>query len=173
MTKIGKRLKIGDVFEVKLENGTKGYLQYIADDMTQLNSRVVRVFEKRYKTEENPAIDEVISGETEFRSHVYDIKSAENDGSWKKVGNSQDVGDLKKLLFRDSYDMGVITASSENHVSKKWYVWRIGEETKNVGFNNKLLTKTDFGSVLPSSDIAVRMKTGKSGFFHPKYIGEN
>ena len=43
---MGKYLKAGDIFEVDLGNNTKGHVQYIIDDMYQLNSRVIRVFKK-------------------------------------------------------------------------------------------------------------------------------
>lgn len=38
--------KIGDVFEVKIDETSKKYFQYIANDMTQLNSDVIRGFKK-------------------------------------------------------------------------------------------------------------------------------
>lgn len=40
--------KIGDIFCVKTDRGCIAYFQYIANDMTQLNSSVIRVFKKRY-----------------------------------------------------------------------------------------------------------------------------
>lgn len=169
MTKIGKSLKIGDIFEVKLENGTKGYLQYIANDITQLNSDVIRVFRTRCSKEYLPNIEEILKDEVDFYSHVVDVKVGEKDGSWTKVGNSEDVGDLKKPLFRDSYDMGVITASSENQVSKKWYVWRIGEETKDVRSNSSLIPRADIGIVTWPERVVIRMNTGKYHGFYPNY----
>jgi hypothetical protein len=169
---MGKYLKIGDIFEVNLGDNTKGYVQYIADDMTQLNSRVVRAFKKRYSHGSNPTIDEITSDEVEFYVHVYDIKPGEKEGILKKIGKSQDVGDIKKVLFRSSSDSGVITASSANQVSKNWYIWRIGKETKDVRPNNKLLSQSHLGSVMPVEDVIIQMRTGKSEFFSPKYEGE-
>jgi hypothetical protein len=167
---MGKYLKIGDIFAVYLGNGTKGYVQYIADDMTQLNSRVVRSFKNRYSVTDNPTVDVIVSGEIEFYAHVYDVKSVEKEGLWKKVGKSNDVGDIKKPIFRSTPED--ITLSSPSHISKHWYVWKIGEDSKEVRPGNKILKQTDFGSVTPASDIAVRMRTGKTEFFHPKYEGE-
>jgi hypothetical protein len=167
---MGKYLKIGDIFEVSLGNNTKGYVQYIADDMTQLNSRVVRVFKKRYLMDDMPSMDEIVLDEVEFYAHVYGIKENEKSGEWKKVSKSQDVGDIKKPIFRSTPEN--ITLSSPSHISKHWYVWRIGEESKEVRSGNNILTQTDFGSVSPANDITSRMKTGKSEYFHPKYEGE-
>jgi hypothetical protein len=42
------RTKIGDVFSVPLDNINKKYFQYIPNDLTQLNSDVIRAFVKRY-----------------------------------------------------------------------------------------------------------------------------
>lgn len=169
---MGKYLKIGDVFEVVVDSKVKGYVQYIADDMTQLNSCVVRVFKQRDLNGVEPSIEDIVSGEVEFYAHVYNLKESEKDGTWKKIGKSENVGNVKKPLFRLSSDMGAITLSSPSHFSKNWYVWTINEETKDVSSDSKLLRESDYGSVSPSSDIVVRMKTGKSGSFRIKYEGE-
>lgn len=38
--------RIGDVFCIQINDSYKQYFQFIAKDMTQLNSSVIRVFEK-------------------------------------------------------------------------------------------------------------------------------
>ena len=38
--------KIGNVFSVKLNESKKKYFQYVANDIYQLNSSVIRVFKK-------------------------------------------------------------------------------------------------------------------------------
>lgn len=38
--------KIGDIFCVEVDNDYKCYFQYVANDMTVLNSSVIRVFAK-------------------------------------------------------------------------------------------------------------------------------
>lgn len=43
--------KIGDIFCVKLDNNRKKHLQYVASDLTQLNSDVIRVFKIVYPTD--------------------------------------------------------------------------------------------------------------------------
>ena len=40
--------KIGDIFCVEVDNDYKCYFQYVANDMTVLNSSVIRVFAKHY-----------------------------------------------------------------------------------------------------------------------------
>lgn len=172
MNKIGKRLEVGDVFEIDLGNNSKGYLQYIADDMTQLNSTVIRVFKKRYPTKIVPLIGEIVSDDVEFYAHITDIKWGEKKGVWKKIGKSQDVGDVKKVFFRLSHDDFIITTYSPNPVSKNWYIWRLGEDTKDVSLGNKLLPQSDIGMIIWPDSVKERMITGKYHGFYPKYEGE-
>ena len=63
-------LKVGDIFVINLGNGYKRYYQYIAADITQLNSEVIRVFSRNYKTNESPDVDEVIDDTIDFYAHV-------------------------------------------------------------------------------------------------------
>ena len=49
MIKRVKATKVGDVFEVKISDTEKKYMQYIASDISQLNSDVVRCLKKNIK----------------------------------------------------------------------------------------------------------------------------
>ena len=62
--------KIGDIFSVTLDNGNSRFFQYIANDLTNLNSSVIRVFKKEYPKgyELNP--EEVVSGDVDFYAHT-------------------------------------------------------------------------------------------------------
>ncbi len=168
---MGKYLKIGDIFEVDLENKMKGYVQYIVDDWYQLNSRVIRVFKKKYPFDEHPEIDEIVRGEIDFYTHVADIKVGEKEGIWKKIGKSEDVGECN-FYFRGTYDSGMITLDSPNHVSKDWYLWRVGEDPKDVKPNSKLLALSHQGMIIWPDSIKERMITDKYHGFFPKYPGE-
>ena len=106
----------------------------------------------------------------ELYVHVYNIKQCEKEGSLKKIGKSQNVGDIKEPLFRSNSDH--ITLHSSSYISKHWYIWKIGEETTNVQPNSKLLVQSYPGSIMPANDVVVQMRTGKSEFFFPKYEGE-
>lgn len=57
--------KIGDVFEVKLDENTKKYFQYVANDLTQLNSDVIRAFKKKYPVDESPDLKDVVAVQPE------------------------------------------------------------------------------------------------------------
>jgi len=49
-----KNTKIGDIFEVKINETEKKYFQLIAFDLTQLNSDEIVAFKKSYAVTENP-----------------------------------------------------------------------------------------------------------------------
>lgn len=54
--------RIGDVFEVQLDN-CKKYFQYIANDMTQLNSSVIRAFVEEYPLDYSPNLRKYYRGQ--------------------------------------------------------------------------------------------------------------
>ena len=78
--------KIGDVFAVKIDDKSKKYMQYIVNDLIQLNSDVIRVFKKIYKIEEAPELSEIVNNEVEFYAHCV-TKLGIKLGCWEKVGN--------------------------------------------------------------------------------------
>jgi len=45
--------RVGDVFCVYIDETSKKYLQYIANDLTQLNSDVIRAFKTKYLKDKN------------------------------------------------------------------------------------------------------------------------
>ena len=165
-----KRLTLGDVFEVPLSHSQKGYLQYVGKDLTQLNMEVLRVFAGRYDTKIHATLENVLSGEVDFFVHVVSTKKGENTGLWQKIGNSEDIGDLKQVLFRDTLDWGQL---SENSVSTRWHVWHIDGEWQKVSLNKKLLSKAHVGLGFWPQDIVTRMRTGKYPIYkYPSFEGE-
>ena len=52
--------KIGDVFVALIDNTYKVYFQYIVNDLSLLNSDVIRVFKKKYLKDEQPTLQEII-----------------------------------------------------------------------------------------------------------------
>ena len=56
-------IKLGDVFCISINGQYNAYFQYIANDATQLNSSVIRVFKIHYKIDMSPTIDEIVNGE--------------------------------------------------------------------------------------------------------------
>ena len=161
--------KIGDVFSVKIDDGSKKYFQLIAFDLTQLNSDVIRAFKKMYSISENPVLSEIVNGEVEFYTHCV-TKFGLKMNLWEKVGNTTKIGDTAHILFRGTNDYGLKVGEEPIKISENWHVWHINDEKftrvgKLVGENRK----AEIGVVVNPYDIVERMKTGKYDFFYPDF----
>lgn len=150
----------GDIFVVKLADGNKRYFQYIATDMTQLNSSVVRVFKKIYPFEYSFKADEIISDEVDFYAHTM-INPGQKMGFWEKVGKSTELGDLD-IWFRTYQNDEIHTPVMD--IRKGWSVWSMNSPMNYVG--QKLTDeqeKMPLGIVYNPMAIVNKIKTGKTG----------
>ena len=154
--------KIGDVFSANVDSDTKKYFQYIVSDLTQLNSDVIRVFEKVYSINANPDLLEIVNGEVEFYAHCI-TKLGLKMGYWKSVGNITNVGNFDNVLFRSSGD------SPQTRISQNWWVWKINEEQKSVGKLEGENRKSEIGSVIPPDSIVHRIQKGMYDFVYPDF----
>jgi hypothetical protein len=161
--------KIGDVFAVKIDDIGKKYFQYIANDLTQLNSDVIRAFKKIYSVDANPELPEIINGEVEFYAHCV-TKFGIKMNLWEKVGNIPDIGDFGQILFRATNDYGHKLGEEPIKISKKWHVWRINDsDFTRVGELKGENQKSEIGIVVNPYDILDRIKTGKYNFLYPDF----
>lgn len=156
-------LKFGDVFSIKIENNLHRYFQYVANDITQLNSEVIRVFKTDYLSSEEPTIEEIVLSEIDFYSHVIS-KVGVKMGVWDKVGNSKTTG-AGEPWFRISDDSGNLSVI----ISKKWRVWKIGKKMKNVGKLPKEMYDAEIGMVVNPYALVDRINLGRYDFVYPKY----
>lgn len=124
--------KIGDVFSVSLGDGTKKYIQYIANDLTQLNSDVIRGFRKAFPLDDHPTVREVISDEVMFYSHTM-VSLGVKMGLWEKVGKSEEPVDFGHIMFRNTEQYGRAINGPIITVSDKWYIWQVGKEFQYIG----------------------------------------
>ena len=164
------RTKIGDVFCVKLSDKEKRYFQLVAYDLTQLNSDVIRVFKRVYDMDANPLLSEIIKDEVDFYAHCV-TKAGPKLSLWDKVGYISDVGDISRILFRETEDSCLGPGETEMvKVSHNWYVWHINDdEFTYVGKLTGEYRKADIGLVVTPYDIVDRIKTGKYQFAHPDF----
>ena len=158
-----KKFNIGDIYCVDLDDNTKKYFQYVANDISQLNSDVIRVFKKAYLKTETPRLEDVISDDVAFYTHVV-LEFGITLKKWEKVGNISDVGKVD-LLFRDSQDYG----NPQIKVSNDWWVWRTNEDPKRVGRLTGDNRNAEIGIVVTPLDIVERMRTGKYDFVYPEF----
>jgi hypothetical protein len=153
--------KIGDLFSVEIDEKRVRFFQYIANDLTQLNSSVIRVFKKIHQKEESPDWNEVIKGEVQFFTHTI-LKIGIELGHWKKVGKSSEIGACD-IFFRASGDI----ANPKVKISEDWYIWKINQPMIRVGKLKGENQKAEVGSVINSASIVHRIKTGEN-FSYPK-----
>lgn len=155
---IKKRIqnRIGSIYCVTLDKKSKVYLQYVANDWTQLNSAVLRVFKKKYSNNEKVDLEEVVRGEVWFYAHAV-LNSAIRDGFWDKVGSSKELGDTTNIKFR------LYSEGNFNHltVSHKWHVWTINQEKIRIGDLTNEYKHYNLGWVYSPYYIYTKIKTGK------------
>src|SRR5216684_2622663 len=150
--------KIGDIFEVPLDDETKKYIQYIANDQTQLNSSVIRAFKTKYFMDAQPAVDDIKVDAVDFYAHTV-LKPGIIRKMRKKVGKSSDIGSLA-ILFRGTNDI----LDPKVKVSKNWHVWEIDGPSRRVGELVGDYQNAEIGAVMPADQIVHRMRTGKYTF---------
>lgn len=161
--------KIGDVFEVKTSKERKKYFQLIAFDLTQLNSDVIRAFDKEYSLDEFPQLSEVVKDKIQFYAHCM-TRSGVKLGFWEKVGRSDEIGEVGEIIFRGTEDYATAPGDEPISISDDWYVWRIGDDDftevgKLVGENRK----AEIGLVFDPASIVHRMKTGEYPYSYPGF----
>jgi hypothetical protein len=118
---MAKKATLGDIFEANVSKG-KRYFQFIGIDQNQMDSEVIRVFKKIYESTQSPTIDEIIEDDVETFLHTYTFLGLK-DGSWTKIGNSKDVGDLSIIKFRSEF--GYIPGDANNIF--QYRVWKMDD----------------------------------------------
>jgi len=163
MTRARIITKIGDVFSVPLDGGSKKYFQYVANDLTQLNSSVIRAFKSTYPIDSSPDLLQVVAGDVDFYAHVV-LKWGIKMKLWERVGNLS-FTDKLDVLFRASNDYG----NPSIKTSHNWRVWKIGEDDQRVGKLGGEYLKAEIGVVVDPPSVVHRLRTGEYSFVYPGY----
>ena len=147
--------RIGDIFCIQLK-GRKTYFQFIAVDASELNSTTIRVFKKKYPLDYAFNAEEVVSDEIFFYAHTC-LLAGLKQGLWAKIGKSKDIGDLSKVLFRNT------DAWAPDHLkSYKWWVGGINGKYTMIGeLTQEYKIKTHMGWVVPPIDIIKKIEFGE------------
>lgn len=153
--------KIGNVFCVEMDGRYKCFFQYIANDIEDLNSSVIRVFRKRYQMDYKPDMDEIVAGEVAFYAHTI-LRVGIANGIWHKVGKSSDIGQkaLENLIFGSSlkqqYD-----GDKEVDPRENWRVWDMkGNQLRGIRLPKSIKDTVEVGGVLPYQCILDRIRYG-------------
>ena len=158
------KIKLGDVFQVPLDDGKVGYFQYIAVDSSLLHSEVIRAFCGEYGSNEEPDIGAILSNPINFHAHIL-LKLGMKLGLWTKVGNAPPPSQID-VIFRGTNDY---IAPKRIDVSHRWYVWRINEPFLHVGFLETQYQNSEIGVVYAAYLIPERMKSGLNTLVYPGY----
>ena len=156
------KIKYGDIFKVKISDNEVCYLQYLANDINQLNGDVIRVFKDRYKDEDTPSPEEVINGEIDFYCHVF-LKRGVQLGFWTQYAHSDNVGDLKKVYFKNYIDA--------LPWSTYWYAWNIYDSNpKEYKKLPRRFQNAFWGTLFQPSTVFHKITTGR--FYERKNIAD-
>jgi hypothetical protein len=155
--------RVGDLYEVQLDESRRKIFQYVAKDRSMLNSAVIRVFRKTFHTAEDIDTNEVVRGEVDFYAHVLVLLGVKM-GSWRKIGHSPHV-DTVDVVFRISDDIGKQLRASCN-----WRAWKVNKTPVRVenGLEARL-QNTEIGAIIAPQHIVDRIRTGKYHFAYPDY----
>ncbi len=153
--------KIGNVFCVEMDGRYKCFFQYIANDIEQLNSSVIRVFRKRYPMDYKPDMDEIVGCEVAFYAHTI-LRAGIANGIWYKVGKTSDIGqkELEDVIFGTT---GKIRSDVQEDVDPRenWRIWDLnGNELRHTRLPESIKNTVEEGSVLPYQCILDRIRYG-------------
>ncbi len=150
------RLMKGDVFRIRMSGDDFCFMQYLANDINQLNGEVVRVFRKRYKAYEKPAVEDIVAGPVDFYTHVF-VKNGIHEGFWEKYGYSKDLGNLRNVFF---------TTYHREFMGNDpfYYIWRVSSKdwVRGLRYDRipSLFCNAYEGSYGPPSKIMMKIMTG-------------
>lgn len=160
------KTKIGDIFSIAINEKEKRYMQLIAYDRLQLNSDVIRCFEKKYSISDNPKLDEILENEVLFYAHCatdFGLKL----NIWTIVGNSLIIGKPEEIIFRSTDDYARKEGDRPVKTSTKWYVWKLtDQEFTRIGKMSDNGTNTFIGLVLNPMGI---LELAKGNEYPPNY----
>ena len=148
--------KIGYVFCIEVDDQYKCYFQYVANDLAQLNSSVIRVFKTHYPMDYVPDIEAIVNDEVYFYAHTV-LKFGIQEGAWYKVGKSKNIGNVEDIWFRIFGDLNF----SKIDKSENWDIWKINHDFIFIGRLTDEYRSLDMGFVYSYDNIVAKIRTGK------------
>ena len=159
------RTKVGDVFALDISKDKKKYFQYIGNDLTQLNSDVIRAFTEVYPLDSEEDVAKIVQGVVDFYAHCT-INLGLRMNLWQLVGHSPNIGSLANIQFRDTSDYGNRSIKK----STNWWIWNMNEEQRFVGALEEPFQRAEIGLVINPNSLVHRFKTGEYDFpYYPEY----
>lgn len=170
---IRNRLKIGDIFFIKVDMYNKRYFQYVHTDLSQHKSKIIRAFKSLYPMEAYPSAATIVSDEVAFYAHT-NVTEGLNLELWHKYDNSTlvDLEALQKITF---FEYNRCMASSlrkhdGNSINYNWKLWSVNGNICNIpDISNYSNSNLEIGSIMPVVQIKFRLINGYYTFCKEEY----
>lgn len=145
------KFKKGDVFKMRLNEKLCVFFQYMADDSTEYNIPVVKVFNDIRPIDYNISIDEIAAGEVAFYIHT-NLRHGVDFEAWEKIGKSALSGldELEKVWFAEAEKFSPAEIAANPDISAfdaNYKVWHVNGP------------KTCIGK--PDAEMAATLEIGK------------
>lgn len=112
------KLVPGDILQVPLSNGNKGYFQFIGKDDDYMAGHLIRAFEYFKSLSENtsPSLNEIVGSKIKLHSYTRVFEGIK-DGLWTIIGNVPIERNFEYPMFRETSDVYSLVKKSYN-----WYI---------------------------------------------------
>ena len=162
--------KKGDVYEIKIDDTTKRYMQFIGLDWNQLNSDTFRVYKKVYPIDATPSLEEILSDIPDFYVHSF-ASAGIKAGLWSLAYRCKNVGDTNGIKFRTAQDLPPRGVKLDFY--NEWHLWTFDEKIDNgILLKGKMPQEWKsayLGLVYQPISVLYRIIHGKYPF-EPKYL---
>lgn len=159
------KLAPGDILEVPLSDGNKGYFQFIGKDDDYMAGHLIRAFEYLKSSSQafSPSLKEIVESKIKFHSYTRVFEGIK-DGLWTIVGNIPIEKNFEYTMFRQCQDVYSMVKKSYN-----WYIWKEDfSKAKKIGELSEEYKNLPVSSIYPPSAIVKWIETGWHGFMQPE-----
>jgi Immunity protein 26 len=144
--------KVGDIFEIPLTIGKKGYGQYVCRDKM---GPMIRVFD--LITLESPRIDEIVKSDQRFPPVITGLFAALRTGFWTRIGHKKIESFVYPGFVSTFFDV-------KTGKARIWFYWD-GEKDTRLGTQLPDEYKDkEFLMVWDPHDVVHRIETGEYPF---------
>ena len=154
--------RIGDVFRFSAIEGATVYFQYVAKDLSQLGSHVIRVFPPIHGTDKASQVESIVAAPVQFHVHVA-LGVGTRHGVWEKIGRAPVRGPVD-VLFRQADEPGNLPKSSSN-----WVIWTVNSPRRRTSRITQSVRSAEIGIVVNPFSVLHRVRQGSYDFAYPDF----
>jgi hypothetical protein len=154
--------RIGDVFRFSASEGATVYFQYVAKDLSQLGSHVIRVFAPIHGTDMTSQIEKIVAAPVQFHVHVA-LGVGTRHGVWEKIGRAPVLEPID-VLFRQADEPGNLPKTSSN-----WVIWTVNSPRRHASRITQAVRSAEIGIVVNPFSVLHRVRQGTYNFAYPDF----